>query len=81
MGGSTDPHINIKLEPEMRTTPTLTTFSTANANTSGKMTAGSTDSNSGTNAVVNSSKNVLVYASSVTAADDVYVAWKAEAEL
>ena len=81
MGGSTTPHINIKLEPEMRATPTLTTFSTANANTSGKLTAGSTDSNSGTNAAVNSSKNVLVFASSVTAADDVYVAWKAESEL
>lgn len=81
MGGSTDPHIMVKFRPEMRITPTVTTYSTANANTTGKMTAGATDSTAGTNAVVNSSYNYMAFASSVTAADDVYVAWLADAEL
>jgi len=81
MGGSTDPHIMVKFRPEMRITPTVTTYSTANANTTGKMTAGATDASAGTNAVVNSSYNFMAFASSVTASDDVYVAWLADAEL
>ncbi|HAI43037.1 MAG TPA: hypothetical protein DCM40_35515, partial [Maribacter sp.] len=81
MGGSTDPHIMVKFRPEMRITPTVTTYSTANANTTGKMTAGVTDATAGTNAVVNSSYNYMAFASSVTASDDVYVAWLADAEL
>ena len=81
MGGSTDPHIMVKFRPEMRITPTVTTYSTANANTTGKMTAGATDATAATNAVVNSSYNFMAYASSVTASDDVYIAWLADAEL
>ena len=65
----------------MRITPTVTTYSTANANTTGKMTAGATDATAATNAVVNSSYNFMAYASSVTASDDVYIAWLADAEL
>lgn len=81
MGGSTDPHIPFYFYPELRVTPTVVAYSTANANTTGKLTAGSTDSNAATNAVVNSAKNHIFYASSVTAADDVYVAWTADGEL
>jgi len=81
MGGSTSPHINVKFSPEMRVTPTVTTYSTQNANTTGKLTASTTDYSTGTNGVVNSEKNYLVFASSVTAADDVYVAWVADSEL
>jgi len=81
MGDSTSPHINVKFSPEMRVTPTVTTYSTQNANTTGKLTASTTDYSTGTNGVVNSEKNYLVFASSVTAADDVYVAWVADSEL
>ena len=45
------------------------------------MTAGATDATAATNAVVNSSYNFMAYASSVTASDDVYIAWLADAEL
>ena len=81
MGGSTSPHIPFYFYPELRVTPTVVAYSTANANTTGKMTAGSTDATANTNAVVNSAKNHVFYATGVTAADDVYVAWTADAEL
>ena len=81
MGGNTSPHIMLKFVPELRVTATVTTYSIVNANTTGKLTASTTDYSTGTNAVVNSSKNHIVYASSVTAADDIYVSWTADAEL
>ena len=81
MGGSTSPHINLKFNPEMRITPNITAYSTANANTTGKLTASSTDYSVGTNSIVNSPRNFLLFAGGVTAADDCYVAWTANAEL
>jgi hypothetical protein len=81
MGGSTSPHINLKFNPEMRDTPNVTTYSTQNANTTGKLTASTTDYNASTNAAVNSSKNYLIFATGVSAAADCYVAWTASAEL
>ena len=80
-GGSTSAHINIKFNPEMRITPNLTAYSIANANTTGVLTASSTDYSVSTNTTINSAKNYLVYAGGVTAADDIYVAWTANAEL
>ena len=82
MGGNTSPHIMLKFVPELRVTAAVTTYSIVTANTTGKLTASTTDYSTGTNAVVNSSKNHIVYATeSVTAADDVYVSWTADAEL
>lgn len=80
-GGNTGAHINIKFNPEMRITPDLTAYSTAAPNTTGVLTASSTNYAVGTNATVNSPRNFLVFAGSVTAADDIYVAWTADAEL
>ena len=80
-GGNTTAHINLKFNPEMRITPNITTYSIVNANTPGQLTASSTDYGTGTNSTVNSAKNFLVFASNVTAADDIYVAWTADSEL
>lgn len=80
-GGSTAAHINIKFNPEMRITPNLTAYSIHNANTTGVFTASTTDYSVTTNTTINSAKNYLVYGGGVTAADDVYVAWTANAEL
>ena len=72
-----------QFHPEMRTTPTVTHYSVQNANTTGKITASTTDySITGTNTNFNCATRYIIYvASGVTAADDVYSAWAADSEL
>ena len=59
----------------------LATAATAAGSQTVTVTLGATDATAATNAVVNSSYNFMAYASSVTASDDVYIAWLADAEL
>ena len=83
MGGAANPHFMHQFHPEMRTTPTVTHYSVQNANTTGKITASTTDySITGTNTNFNCATRYIIYvASGVTAADDVYSAWAADSEL